>query len=54
MGCFEAEGDTLFWIVTVDEACVLHFELERKRQSMVPSSVSPEEKVPKVSISRQC
>jgi hypothetical protein len=35
MGYFEAEGDTfLFWIVTVDEACVRHFESERKKQSM--------------------
>ena len=50
--CFEAGGETfLCVIVTSDETWGHHFELERKKTGMAPSSISLEEKIHKVSVS---
>jgi len=52
---FEADGQTLSWIVTADETLVHCFEPETKKSTcgMAPSSVFLEEKIQKVSVSRQ-
>jgi hypothetical protein len=52
---FEADRDTLSWIVTADETLVHCFEPETKKSTygMAPSSIFLEEKVQQVSVSRQ-
>jgi len=52
---FEADGETLSWIVTADETLVHCFEPKTKKSTcgMALSSVFLEEKIQKVSVSRQ-
>jgi len=52
---FEADGETLSWTVTADETLVQCFEPETKKSTcgMAPSSVFLEDKIQKVSVSRQ-
>jgi len=52
---FEADGETSSWIVTADETLVHCSEHETKKSTygMAPSSNFLEEKIKKVSVSRQ-